>query len=57
MQMKLLQIGCIFSLVFYIGAVAEEPKDIQKVDGVIHYFPGTPKDGMVARYQLPGEQI
>ena len=38
-------------------ATAEDKPNVKIVDGVIHVFPGQPKDAMIARYQIPGEQI
>ncbi|NQT87221.1 SGNH/GDSL hydrolase family protein [bacterium] len=57
LQMKLFSVLCAVVLGCSAGARAEGQPDIEIVDGVIQFFPGKPKDGMIARHQIPGEQI
>ncbi len=47
----------VLSAVVASVAAAEDQPSVKVVDGVIQVFPGEPKDAMIARYQIPGEQI
>lgn len=45
------------SLIAASIATAEDQPDVKVVDGVIHFFPSEPKDGMIVNYQVPGKRV
>ena len=39
------------------GVFAQDQPDVAVANGVIHFFPAEPENGVIARYQIPGQDV